>query len=215
MPSDLQTSFSNLSFITESNCKSENNNTKMCQFCVISNTSNTHKRYPLTQWDFSSDGFPLLVLHTKSVNFFPLVVHSWEVVFESEWRVSSSFGSLRAKLILAPLDMPKRGLTLNELIYRTFFVQTSTWLPPSSHRTVTEHGRCCMQNNQLPTKIHVELLGNTPNLSSPCSWLKQSNKSLKRNRLERKEPFTYIIKSSKSTKIQRITYSILFRAFAP
>jgi hypothetical protein len=34
------------------------------------------------------------------------------------------------------------------------FVQTSP-LPPSMY------GRCCMQNNQLPTEIHVELEDNS------------------------------------------------------
>ena len=26
---------------------------------------------------------------------------------------------------------------------------------------LTEHGKCCMQNNQLPTKTHVELKDNS------------------------------------------------------
>jgi hypothetical protein len=37
-----------------------------------------------------------------------------------------------------------------------FFVQTST-LPPRMHQKLTKHGRFCKQNNQLPTKSHVEL----------------------------------------------------------
>ena len=32
--------------------------------------------------------------------------------------------------------------------YRMFIIQTYT-LPPSMHRNLTAHGRCCMQNNQL------------------------------------------------------------------
>jgi len=27
------------------------------------------------------------------------------------------------------------------------------------HHRLTEHGRCCYQNNQLPTESHVELQG--------------------------------------------------------
>ena len=46
---------------------------------------------------------------------------------------------------------------------RMFYAQTST-PHPSMHRILTEHGRWCMQNNQLPTKSHVELEDNS-NLS--------------------------------------------------
>jgi hypothetical protein len=39
--------------------------------------------------------------------------------------------------------------------YEVFIVQTFT-LPPSMHQKLTEHGRSCMQNNQLLTKSHAE-----------------------------------------------------------
>ena len=67
---------------------------------------------------------------------------------------------IRAKLILAPL------ISQNELDpqytnqYRMFFVQTST-LPSSMHQKLAKHGMCCMQNNQLPTKTHVEVEHNS------------------------------------------------------
>jgi hypothetical protein len=42
--------------------------------------------------------------------------------------------------------------------YIMFFVQTST--PISNiHQKLTELGKCCMQNNQLPTKNSVESSG--------------------------------------------------------
>jgi hypothetical protein len=44
--------------------------------------------------------------------------------------------------------------------YRMFFVQTST-LPPRMHQELTKHGRFYNQNNQLPTKSHVELKDNS------------------------------------------------------
>jgi hypothetical protein len=47
--------------------------------------------------------------------------------------------------------------------YRMFFVQTST-LPPWMHHKLTKHGRFCKQNNQLPTKTHVELKDNSNKL---------------------------------------------------
>jgi hypothetical protein len=49
----------------------------------------------------------------------------------------------------------KMSLALHEP-YRMFYVQTST-LPPRMHQKLTKHGRFCKQNNQLPTKTHVEL----------------------------------------------------------
>jgi hypothetical protein len=41
-----------------------------------------------------------------------------------------------------------------------FFAQTST-PPPRMHQKLTKHGRFCKQNNQLPTKTHVELKDNS------------------------------------------------------
>jgi hypothetical protein len=49
----------------------------------------------------------------------------------------------------------KMSLTLIDR-NKAFFNQTST-LPPNMHQELTKYGRCCMQNNQLPTKSHVEL----------------------------------------------------------
>jgi hypothetical protein len=47
--------------------------------------------------------------------------------------------------------------------YRMSYVQTST-LPPCMHQELTKHGRFYKQNNQLPTKSHVELKDNSNNL---------------------------------------------------
>ena len=58
------------------------------------------KGFPLTQFRWS---WSPLTFHTNY--FFPLVVLS-EVVFKYECRATYS-SSLRAKLILAPLGMPK------------------------------------------------------------------------------------------------------------
>jgi hypothetical protein len=67
-----------------------------------------------------------------------------EVVFDFEQR-ATYFGSLRAKLILAPLGMPKRVCpSISQ--YRMFFAQTFI-PPPSMHYELAKHGRCCMQNN--------------------------------------------------------------------
>jgi hypothetical protein len=58
------------------------------------------------------------------------------------------------------------------------FVQTFT-LPPRTHQKLTKHGRFCKQNNQLPTKSHVELNDNSimpENTPAPCcSSLQLSN----------------------------------------
>jgi hypothetical protein len=44
--------------------------------------------------------------------------------------------------------------------YGMFYLQTST-LPLRMHHKPTKHGRFCKQNNQLPTKTHVELKDNS------------------------------------------------------
>ena len=88
--------------------------------------------------------FPMVVLHTESRISFTCGACS-EGVFEFEWK-ATSVGLLRAKLMLAPLDMLKR-VSPSRNQYRMFFVQTST-LPPSMHQKLTKHGRSCMQNNQ-------------------------------------------------------------------
>jgi hypothetical protein len=51
--------------------------------------------------------------------------------------------------------------------FRMFFVQTSA-LPPCMHQKLTKHGRFCKQNNQLPTKSHVQLNDNS-NVITHCS----------------------------------------------
>ena len=71
-----------------------------------------------------------------------------------EWR-ATYVSSLRAKFILAPFGI-WNWVWPSMNGYRMFFDQTST-LPPSMHRKLTKHERCCMQNNQLPTDSHVEL----------------------------------------------------------
>ena len=44
--------------------------------------------------------------------------------------------------------------------YIMFYLQTST-VPLRMHHKLTKHGRFCEQNNQLPTKTHVELTDNS------------------------------------------------------
>ena len=82
-------------------------------------------------------------------------------------------GSWRVKLNLAPLGMPKWVWSfMNQ--YIMFFVQTST-LPPRMHHKLTKHGRFCKQNNQLPTKTHVELKDNS-NITKDSSTTYTSHK---------------------------------------
>jgi hypothetical protein len=81
-----------------------------------------------------------------------------EIVFEFEWRATYC-GSLRVKLILAPLGILKRVWPSTKRV-RTFFIQTCT-LPPSMHRNFFEHGRNCMQNIHFPMKNYVYLEDHT------------------------------------------------------
>ena len=66
------------------------------------------------------------------------------------------FGSLRAKLILAPLDCMPKWIRPSMNRYGIFFVQTSTLPHPSMRCKHAKHGRCCMQDHELPTRSHVE-----------------------------------------------------------
>ena len=79
-----------------------------------------------------------------------------EIVFKFEWR-ATYFGSLRVKLFLAPLGMPRyfdpQGTGIEcSLIKASHYLQRCT--------KVTEHGRYSTQNNQLLTKCHSGLENN-------------------------------------------------------
>lgn len=112
--------------------------------------------------------FFLWLFCIENLNLFPLVVHArrwWSNLNEEQ---PISWGSLRIKLISAPLDTPKWVWpSMNQ--YRMFFDQTIT-LPPNMHHKLTEHERCWMQNIWFPTKCHVESDDNS-NFSIPCSIL--------------------------------------------
>ena len=112
--------------------------------------------------------FFLWLFCIQYLNFFPLVVHArrcWSNLNEEQ---PISWGSLRIKLISAPLDTPKWVWpSMNR--YRMFFDQTIT-LPPNMHHKLTEHERCWMRNIWFPTKSHVESDDNS-NFSIPCSIL--------------------------------------------
>ena len=86
------------------------------------------------------------------------------------WMKSNYFGSLKAKLILAPLGIQKWVRPSMDQ-YRMFFMQTST-RPPSMNRKPIKHGRCCIQINQLPTDTHVELEDKSSILTDSCLLVK-------------------------------------------
>ena len=73
-----------------------------------------------------------------------------QVVFEFKWW-ATYFASLRAKIVLSHLGMP-RAVWSSMNRYGMFVIQTST-LPPSIHQKLSKHGRSCMQNNQLQPKV--------------------------------------------------------------
>ena len=80
---------------------------------------------PLTQWDFLAGVGPLWF----SIGSFPYKINT---LFEFDRR-ATYFGSLRAKLILAPLGTPKWVWpTMNP--HRMFFIQTSTPPPRMYHK---------------------------------------------------------------------------------
>jgi hypothetical protein len=53
-----------------------------------------------------------------------------------------------------------RGAKMSLALHEPIYLQTST-LPPRMHHKLTKHGRFCKENNQLPTKTHVELKDNS------------------------------------------------------
>ena len=74
------------------------------------------------------------------------------IEFEYERKATYHFDPVRAKLILAPLAMPQCfQRSMNQ--YKLFKPPT---LPPSMHQKPTNDGKSCMQNDQIPTKRHVE-----------------------------------------------------------
>ena len=113
--------------------------------------------HPLTQWEFLLAVGPLMTSYwLLCIQVSIISFHLWCMLggsVELKWR-GTYFSSLRTKLILAPLGIPK-WVWPSMNWYRMFFGQTST-LPSSMHWKPTKHGLCCIQNNQLPTKIHVE-----------------------------------------------------------
>jgi hypothetical protein len=93
----------------------------------------------------------------------PCLVSFWcmrggYVVWRFEHR-TFYIGSWRVKLVLACQEVLK-WVWSSMNWYRMFYVKTST-LPPRMHQKLTEHGKICKQNNQLPTKSHVELKDNS------------------------------------------------------
>ena len=112
--------------------------------------------------------FQLVVLHTKSIIFF----HLWCIPRGSSWTWmnSKNFQYIEA-LVLAPLGMPE-WVWLPPCIHlngKTFHFggKNIYILTPSMNQNVTKHGRCCMPNNQLPTKSHIRFTRAT--LTYPCS----------------------------------------------
>ena len=127
----------------------------------------------LFHWESVPDDFPLVGLHTISINFFLCTCECpcFKVVCEFEcWATYFMRFHWGPKLILAPLGMPTWVWPPMNW-YRMFvFIQTFT-LPPSVHRKLTEHRRCWMDNNKLSTKSHVELEDNPITFILPLSLI--------------------------------------------
>ena len=76
------------------------------------------------------------------------------------WMKETYFGSLRAKGHFSTSWHAEMSLTLIELIYNVGTSKHALKLP--------EHGRCCIQDNQLPTKSQVESEDNNFSFKSLC-----------------------------------------------
>ena len=100
------------------------------------------------------DGLPLVDLHTTSNHtFFPTVMRAWR------WMTSTSWWHA------------KMSMNFNNTRYKAF--RSNLFATSKSAPKLTEQGRCCKQNNQLPTKRRVELKDNSrvlQGVNSSCSF---------------------------------------------
>ena len=113
----------------------------------------------LTQWEFCRDlvfyEFPLVVLHIISMISF----HLWYIL---EGRVWISMTDNLFQFIFAPLDMPD----MPKWAWFSTNWCRMTGLCSNLHTTfkhapkLTKRWKCCMQNNQLPTKNPIEAKDN-------------------------------------------------------
>ena len=120
-----------------------------------------NKSYPSTFWDLLTEVGPLwfpIGCFAYNVNFLSTWGASSEVVFEIEWR-ANYFGSLRAKIILAPLGIP------NELDPQWINQEYCWFKPPHYLQACTANSPirrwCCRQNDLLLTESHVHLEDNS------------------------------------------------------
>ena len=99
-------------------------------------------------------------------NLFPmffnwLILHLWCMFGGSVWLwiKSNLFRLIEGQTHFSTSWHATVSLTTNDW-YTMIFVKIFTQ-PPSIHPKFTEHGRCCMQNNEPLTKSHVELEENS------------------------------------------------------
>jgi hypothetical protein len=110
---------------------------------------------PLNQWD------PMIFRWFFCIRNQYFFCHLWGLLGGHAWiwMKSNLFWSWLDKLTLGPLGM-RKWLWPSIYQYRMFFMLTSA-LTPSMHRKCTKYGWCCMQNNQLVARVHVELEDNS------------------------------------------------------
>ena len=138
---------------------------------VFQSLSLALNRVILTQWVFSVGIWSLMILKIYS-SFFPLVLHARKQCLNvnEEQPISVDWGP---NSLLSPLGM-ENWIWPSMDRYRMYCVETCTLLPSSMYRKPTEHGRCCMQINQLLTKNYVELEDNS---SAPVIYIYISEQS--------------------------------------
>jgi hypothetical protein len=115
---------------------------------------------------YSSNSMGFFFQSWSPMDFSLVALHTYSVSFHLRWMLGGSVWNWMKsnllqfieghKLIWAPLGM-LRWVWPSMYQYRMFFIQIQT-LPPSMHSRFSEHGRCCMQNNQLLTKSLLSLI---------------------------------------------------------
>ena len=112
--------------------------------------------------EFAFCDFSLVVLHTIWMLSFPLVFAMLRGCLQV-WMKSNLFRFIKDRTTFnfsASLHaMMSFDCQWTDIECSSF--KSPHYLPPSTYRKLTEHGRCCMQNNQLLTKSPAELSSNS------------------------------------------------------
>lgn len=109
--------------------------------------------------------FPLVVLCIISIKCWCILRGIVRI-----WKENNMFWVIEGQTHFSISWHAKVSMMLKKMTHKMFFYQTSTLLPSTMPWIHTEHGRCCIGNNHLLTKSHVELLNEFINKFECGTW---------------------------------------------